>query len=65
MKIAVDMAGEQRSTSAMDLFPKGYADVHLSVCEKLRLWDMYLMEIERRGAPVLNVYSRFQGTKFV
>lgn len=65
IKIAADVAAELRSPSAIELSPKGYYDVYLSVCAELRLLEMYVMESARRGAPVLELYERVQETPLV
>lgn len=65
IKIAADVAAELRSAAAIELSPKGYYDVYLSVCAELRLLEMYVMESARRGAPVLELYERVQETPLV
>lgn len=65
IKIAADVAAELRSAAAIELSPKGYYDVYLSVSAELRLLEMYVMESARRGAPVLELYERVQETPLV
>jgi Vacuolar protein sorting-associated protein 35 len=62
---AADVAAQLRSPAAADLSPKAYYDVYLGVASELRLLEMYIAELARRGKPVLEIYERVQETPLV
>jgi hypothetical protein len=65
IKIAADVAAELRSPAATELSPKAYYDVYLAVASELRLLELYVAELARRGAPVVELYDRVQETPLV
>lgn len=65
MKIAADLASELRSPAASVLSPKAYYDVYLAVASELRLLEMHVSDLARRGASVLALYERVQETPLV
>lgn len=65
VRIAADVAAELRSSAATELSPKSYYDVYLAVASELRLLEIYISELARRGAPILTLYERVQETPLV
>lgn len=65
VRIAADIAAELRSPAAAELSPRSYYDVYLAVASELRLLEIYVSELARRGAPVLTLYERVQETPLV
>lgn len=65
VKVAADLAAELRSPAAVALSPKAYYDVYLAVASELRLLEMHVSELARRGVSVLTLYERVQETPLV
>lgn len=65
VKVAADLAAELRTPAAAALSPKSYYDIYLAVASELRLLEIYVSELARRGTPVLTLYERVQETPLV